>query len=106
MPPTTAPQIKPLPASATVRLRSTLAITSLSDAVSELVQNSLDAGARSVAVQVNVARNSCVVEDDGVGILPGDVGMVGRMYGAFACGFYCGHLDTGASCGYYGVMAR
>ncbi|RPB14618.1 hypothetical protein P167DRAFT_604057 [Morchella conica CCBAS932] len=80
MPPTTAPQIKPLPASATVRLRSTLAITSLSDAVSELVQNSLDAGARSVAVQVNVARNSCVVEDDGMGILPGDVGMVGRMY--------------------------
>lgn len=78
-----------------MRLRSTLAITSLSDAVSELVQNSLDAGARSVAVQANVARNSCVVEDDGVGILPGDVGMVGRMYGAFGF-FYCSHLDTGA----------
>ncbi|KAI5840778.1 hypothetical protein DFP73DRAFT_611507, partial [Morchella snyderi] len=74
----TAPRIRTLPAPAAARLRSSLAVTSLADAVSELVQNSLDAGARTVAVQANVARNSCVVEDDGAGILPADVAMVGR----------------------------
>lgn len=79
--PTVAPTIKQLPESVTVRLRSTLVITTLSDAISELVQNSLDAGARNIKIQANLLRNSCVVEDDGVGIAPVDVSMVGKMYG-------------------------
>lgn len=79
--PTEAPTIRKLPESVALRLRSTLAITTLSDAISQLVQNSLDADARSIKVQANLSRNSCVVEDDGFGILPVDVSMVGEMYG-------------------------
>lgn len=79
--PTEAPTIRKLPESVALRLRSTLVVTSLSDAVFQLVQNSLDADARNIRVQANLARNSCVVEDDGVGILPVDMGMVGQMYG-------------------------
>lgn len=79
--PAEAPTIRKLPESVALRLRSTLVVTSLSDAVFQLVQNSLDADARNIRVQANLARNSCVVEDDGVGILPVDMGMVGQMYG-------------------------
>lgn len=79
--PADVPTIRKLPESVALRLRSTLVVTSLSDAVFQLVQNSLDADARSIRVQANLARNSCVVEDDGVGIQPVDMGMVGQMYG-------------------------
>jgi DNA mismatch repair protein MLH3 len=75
------PTIRRLPESVVTHLRSTLAVTTLSDAISELVQNSLDANARSIKIQVNLPRNSCVIEDDGVGIAPVDVSMVGKMYG-------------------------
>ncbi|KAL7276305.1 DNA mismatch repair protein [Rhizina undulata] len=74
-----APSIKPLPDSVKARLRSTLNITSLSDAISELIQNSLDAEANNIKVQVNLSRNSCVVEDDGVGIVPRDLERIGEM---------------------------
>lgn len=91
--PAEAPTIRRLPESVALRLRSTLAVTTLSDAISQLVQNSLDAEARNIKIQANLSRNSCVVEDDGVGILPVDVNMVGKMYGlslptefAGACG--------------------
>lgn len=79
--PAEVPTIRKLPESVALRLRSTLVVTSLSDAVFQLVQNSLDADARNIRVQANLTRNSCVVEDDGVGILPVDVSMVGQMYG-------------------------
>ncbi|KAF8431032.1 hypothetical protein BGX38DRAFT_1229996 [Terfezia claveryi] len=80
-PPSDAPRrIVSLPPSVTARLRSTLAITSLTQAVSELVQNSLDANARHIKIQVNFLRNSCVVGDDGCGIPPEDVPLIGKRY--------------------------
>ena len=80
-PPSDAPRrIVPLPHSVTARLRSTLAITTLAQAVSELVQNSLDANPRHIKIQVNFLRNSCVVEDDGCGIPPDDVPLLGKRY--------------------------
>ncbi|RPB28630.1 hypothetical protein L211DRAFT_833602 [Terfezia boudieri ATCC MYA-4762] len=80
-PPSNAPRrIVSLPPSVTARLRSTLAITSLTQAVSELVQNSLDANPRHIKIQVNFLRNSCVVGDDGCGIPPEDVPLIGKRY--------------------------
>ncbi|KAF8475044.1 hypothetical protein BDZ91DRAFT_845230 [Kalaharituber pfeilii] len=73
-------RIRPLPADVTAQLRSTLTITGLTQAVSELVQNSLDAGARSVRIHVNCVRNSCMVEDDGCGIDPEDLPLLGTRY--------------------------
>ncbi|KAI5780232.1 hypothetical protein DFH27DRAFT_506573, partial [Peziza echinospora] len=74
------PRIRLLPEDATARLRSTLTITTLAQAVSELVQNSLDAGAQEIRVHANFARNSCVVEDDGCGIAPDDLALLGQRY--------------------------
>ena len=73
-------RIVSLPPSVTARLRSTLTITTLTQAVSELVQNSLDANPRHIKIQVNFLRNSCVVEDDGCGISPEDVPLIGKRY--------------------------
>ncbi|OJT05361.1 DNA mismatch repair protein MutL [Trametes pubescens] len=50
------------------QLRSTQILTSLPQIISELVQNSLDAGARSVDVTLDPAEWECSVRDDGVGI--------------------------------------
>ncbi|KAL1735871.1 hypothetical protein EV714DRAFT_267417 [Schizophyllum commune] len=50
------------------RLRSTQILTSLPQLVSELVQNSLDAGARHVDVGVNCEEYGCWVRDDGCGM--------------------------------------
>ncbi|KAL1723491.1 hypothetical protein EV715DRAFT_269561 [Schizophyllum commune] len=50
------------------RLRSTQILTSLPQLVSELVQNSLDAGARHVDVGVNCDEYGCWVRDDGCGM--------------------------------------
>lgn len=73
--------IRPLSAEVVARLRSTLTISSLSDAVAELLQNSLDAHARSVRININFSRSSCVVEDDGVGISPNDLPLIGTLNG-------------------------
>lgn len=74
--------ILPLPPSVTDNLRATLTILTLTQAISELVQNSLDASSRLIRVQVNFLRSSCVVEDDGCGIPPEDVPFIGQRYGA------------------------
>ncbi|KAL1708554.1 hypothetical protein EV121DRAFT_287423 [Schizophyllum commune] len=50
------------------RLRSTQILTSLPQLVSELVQNSLDAGAHHVDVGVNCEEYGCWVRDDGCGM--------------------------------------
>ena len=34
-------------------------------------------------ITVNLGRNSCVLEDDGYGITPGDMLLVGREYGNY-----------------------
>lgn len=50
------------------RIRSSQILTSLAQIVSELVQNSLDAGASQIDVGVDVGQWSCWVRDDGTGI--------------------------------------
>ena len=60
-------RITPLPRRTRSILRSTVILTSLVQAVSELIQNSLDANARSIQVGIDCDDWSCWVQDDGVG---------------------------------------
>jgi DNA mismatch repair protein MLH3 len=76
-------QILPLPPEVQAQIRASIAITSLSDVVLELVKNSLDAQAQSVCIDVDYLRGSCSVEDDGHGIPACELaehGHLGSMY--------------------------
>lgn len=50
------------------KLRSAQLLTSVPQAVSELLQNALDAGARHIEVDIDAASWECWVRDDGEGI--------------------------------------
>ena len=60
--------IKALNSSTRAKLRSTQILTSLPQLVSELLQNSLDAGARQIDIGLDYEEWSCWVKDDGSGI--------------------------------------
>ncbi|KAG6854335.1 hypothetical protein C0991_007840 [Blastosporella zonata] len=60
--------IEKLDAPTRVRLRSSQILTSLPQIVSELVQNSIDAGATNIEVGVDCEEWTCWVRDDGSGI--------------------------------------
>ena len=60
-------EIAPLPQRTRSILRSTVILTSLVQVVSELIQNSLDANARSIQVGIDCDDWSCWVQDDGTG---------------------------------------
>ncbi|TFK85447.1 hypothetical protein K466DRAFT_494735 [Polyporus arcularius HHB13444] len=66
--PSQSAYIAPLPSSTRSKLRSTQILTSLPQLVSELVQNSLDAGARTIDVSLDPEEWECWVRDDGAGI--------------------------------------
>jgi DNA mismatch repair protein MLH3 len=75
--------IQPLPPDVIAQIKSSTAITSLNGVVCELLKNSLDASSSKVQISVDYSRGSCVVEDDGVGILPsefGEAGSLGKLY--------------------------
>jgi DNA mismatch repair protein MLH3 len=76
-------QIIPLSPEVQAQLKSSIAITSLSDVVIELTKNSLDAQARAIYIDVDYLRGGCSVEDDGHGIPARELsegGHVGSMY--------------------------
>ena len=60
--------IHPLPPRTISTLRSSSLITSVAQAVTELVQNALDAHARQVVVYLDLERWALRVEDDGTGM--------------------------------------
>jgi DNA mismatch repair protein MLH3 len=75
--------IHPLPAEVVAQIKSSVAITSLSDVVLGLLGNSLDAGALRVEISVDFGRGGCTVEDDGAGIPPTEFredGGLGRLH--------------------------
>ncbi|TVY28348.1 DNA mismatch repair protein [Lachnellula hyalina] len=75
--------IQPLPPDVIAQIKSSIAITSLNGVLRELVKNSLDASSTKIDISVNYARGSCVVEDDGLGILPSEFregGGLGKLY--------------------------
>lgn len=60
--------IEKLDAPTRVKLRSSQILTSLPQIVSELVQNSIDAGATAIDIGVDCEEWLCWVKDDGGGI--------------------------------------
>lgn len=64
----TASALQLLDAETRSKLRSTQILTSLSQIISELVQNALDADATEIHAAINVAEWECRVQDNGVGI--------------------------------------
>ena len=75
--------IHPLPEDVIAQIKSSARITSLNGVIFELVKNSLDAGSAKLEISVDYSRGGCVVEDNGLGILPsefGENGGLGKLY--------------------------
>ncbi|TAQ86501.1 hypothetical protein B7494_g5175 [Chlorociboria aeruginascens] len=75
--------ILPLPADVVAQIKSSATITSLNGVIFELLKNSLDAESTKVEISVDYSRGGCIVEDDGLGILPsefGENGGLGELY--------------------------
>lgn len=62
------------------RLRSSQILTTLAQIVSELVQNSLDAGAKHVDVGIDAEGWECWVRDDGCGVSRENLGKLEGRY--------------------------
>ncbi|KAI2155164.1 DNA mismatch repair protein [Ophidiomyces ophidiicola] len=90
--------IRPLPTKVAAQIKSSTTIISLNSVVLELVKNSLDAAAHTIAVTVDYQKGGCVVEDDGIGI-PSlefkDGGGLGKLY--HTSKFECTHEVYGRS---------
>jgi DNA mismatch repair protein MLH3 len=79
----TGSAILPLPAEVVAQIKSSATITSLNGVILGLLNNSLDAGAVKVEIDVNFRRGDCTVEDDGSGIPPAEFredGGLGKVY--------------------------
>ena len=74
------PHIKPLNASLLNQLQSQAHVPSLTSAINELVQNSVDAGARQISVIFDTHTLSVDITDDGQGITPEDLSLIAIHY--------------------------
>lgn len=76
------PDILPLPPPTSTTLCSSIILPSLAQIFSELLQNSLDAGATKVECYVNMAKGSesLRVEDDGTGISKDGLAEIGKRF--------------------------
>lgn len=77
--------IKPLNRELREKLRSTVAITSYSQCVEELVLNAIDAGASCIAVRVHVSNGCIHVIDNGRGMSKVHLENVGKRYHTSKC---------------------
>jgi DNA mismatch repair protein MLH3 len=79
----TRASIEHLPTATCNKLRSTQILTSLPQVISELLQNSLDAGAHQVDIGVDCEEWSCWVRDNGLGMSKEGMSVLGQgRYGA------------------------
>lgn len=78
-------ELRHLPGATQSKLRSSQILTSLPQLVSELIQNSLDAGAGHVEIGVDCEEWSCWVKDDGSGMSKSDLSalLTAGRYGEF-----------------------
>ncbi|OWZ46252.1 DNA mismatch repair protein MLH3 [Cryptococcus neoformans c45] len=76
------PDILPLPHPTSTTLRSSIILPSLAQIFSELLQNSLDAGATKIECYVNMAKGneSLRVEDNGTGISKDGLAKIGKRF--------------------------
>lgn len=85
--------ILPLPLEVQARIKSSIAITSLNEVVLELVKNSLDAGSRTISIDVDYLRGGCSVEDDGQRIPAAEFAEEGHLGS-----MHCKWLPTSEEC--------
>jgi DNA mismatch repair protein MLH3 len=64
------PRIEPLSGDLGYRISSSSHITSLEQVIEGLLRNALDAGARKVVIEADLAKGHIIVRDDGHGIEP------------------------------------
>jgi DNA mismatch repair protein MLH3 len=78
--------MKQLSAETRAKLRSTQILTSLSSIISELLQNSIDAGASQVDIGVDCSEWSCWVMDNGSGFTKDGLSKIGQdtEYGRYS----------------------
>ncbi|KAI8319527.1 hypothetical protein GQ54DRAFT_313493 [Martensiomyces pterosporus] len=72
--------IQRLPAAAVSRIRSASAITDVCDIVMELVNNSVDAGATSIRIEISLEQYAVAVKDNGCGISADSACKLGQRY--------------------------
>uniref|UniRef100_A0A0L8FHR9 DNA mismatch repair protein S5 domain-containing protein n=2 Tax=Octopus bimaculoides TaxID=37653 RepID=A0A0L8FHR9_OCTBM len=77
--------IKQLPASVQSYIRSGVAITSVTQCVEELLLNAVDAGAKCIAVRVDLSCFRIQVVDNGSGIAAEELDKVGQRYSTSKC---------------------
>ncbi|XP_006811535.1 DNA mismatch repair protein Mlh3-like [Saccoglossus kowalevskii] len=80
-----ASTIQPLSDEVRSRLRSGIAITSLTQCVEELVLNSIDANATCIAVRVDIPCYKVHVIDNGTGITVEQMKLIGQRYATSKC---------------------
>lgn len=79
----TSSAILPLPENVVSQIKSSTTIISLNQVVLGLLENSLDAQATKININIDYGRGDCTVEDNGIGILPSEyraTGGLGRLY--------------------------
>ena len=96
------PHIKPLNASLLNQLQSQAHVPSLTSAINELVQNSVDAGARQISVIFDPHTLSVDITDDGQGITPEDLSLIGSSH----CTSKIETLSDLVNCKTYGFQGR
>ncbi|KAI9145292.1 histidine kinase-like ATPase, partial [Paraphysoderma sedebokerense] len=77
--------IHPLPQDVRTKLRSTISISSFSQCILELIENSIDAHSSNVEVNVDVQNYFIEISDDGWGIEPEDLEYIGNRYATSKC---------------------
>lgn len=81
--PSSTMSIQPLPPDVIAQIKSSIAITYLNGVICELIKNSLDAGCTKLDINVDYAKGACVIEDNGLGILPSEFmesGGLGKLH--------------------------
>ncbi|KAI8999804.1 hypothetical protein BC832DRAFT_594373 [Gaertneriomyces semiglobifer] len=78
--------IEKLPVETVQQLRSEVVINSFPQCVVELVQNALDAAAAAIEILVDLQSGSVQVTDDGSGITPSDLKLLGQRYATSKAG--------------------
>ena len=75
-----ASSIKYLPSEVLKKLQSQVHVPTLSSAINELIQNSIDANATSINVIIDTNTLSFQITDDGDGITPSDMSNIGKEH--------------------------
>jgi signal transduction histidine kinase len=69
-----------LPLQTIERIRSEYTITNFSQIIEELVQNSIDANATKIELEINLSKSSLTIQDNGDGISKQNLSAIGTRF--------------------------